>query len=407
VSKDLGTYQYRSLYVTGDEDILILPTDAAFRATCGDSGRCTAYIAVYGFPSGADATYSITASNGLRALENGASTWGLVPPNKYTYFYFEVPGGSSTAPIILTVLPLGLAGTVVDVFAAVKNTRPNTTTAQWRSQQSLGPRTITIDSSDFRIANACPISGHPCRMYVGVRGGGMLGAPNVRFSILATSAGGASALAAGVPQLATVPLGGISYFSFWVPPGNALAGGLEFSITPTLGAADALIYVNNVVNPTSGRTVFPKKECTDGPCSIYSMTDFVWNSASSSLSRREVIISPDDPLLVSGRSYIAAVVSDVGGVVSMQVAYNTSWQALTADSPIQDAVQIGAYKYYRLLLTVRPKHCGGVISRRRRFCPHNPSIPPPTTSFPLNPSPLPPDEQDGCDHHRHDARGGC
>lgn len=110
---------YASTAGSGDEDVLITPTDPQFLgSTCSTRplSACYANVAVYGFPSAAVGTYAITASSGLRMLESGASTVGQTRAGgTFSYFLFEVAGGGALTPITIAVAPLCAGGCDPDV----------------------------------------------------------------------------------------------------------------------------------------------------------------------------------------------------------------------------------------------------------------------------------------------------
>ncbi len=387
--------QYASTAASGDEDIMILPTDPAFVAACPNQALpCVANIAVFGFPSmasAAPAQYAITASDGLRVLANGAATVGRAPNGKLVYFLFEVAGGAALTPISIALAPLCAGGCDPDLYVSKRTanesvptggegggnfssssrmifsidltslpppssyhlflpqvsafSRPNTTSFLWRSTNP-GTDILTIASSDPNLNRACPLTNMPCRLYIGVYAWGTV---NARFSISATSSG-VTALTLGQPAYAAAPLGSFVYFSFYLPAGLLPSSGLEFTVEPRAGAADAVLYVGNARDPTSGRTVWPSKRCTKPDCSTYTIAGATWTSASS-LSRREVFIPRGDPNLRAATQYVAGVLSPLGGAsVGVTVTYGSSWTSLSPGIPVQGDVPRDAYRYFRLVL---------------------------------------------------------
>lgn len=251
------SFNYSAFAATGDEDVLILPTDAAFTTMCGWSptAPCDAAVAVFGFSPSA---YIITASNGLRLLTDGRSTVGQVAAGALSYFAIDIQGGVGLRPVTITLSPIG-RNADPDLYVNV-GSKPAAGTAgwAWSSLNAIGPEVLFLDPSDARMRNACPLSTFACRIFIGVHGYGV----RAKFSISAGSAS-ASALAAGTPALATVPAGGLTYFTFYVDAFMDLSQGLEFVVTPTAGASDVLLFVGATLDPLTKRTKFPAKVCND------------------------------------------------------------------------------------------------------------------------------------------------
>lgn len=340
-----SSYDFASLSVNGDEDIRAPLSDQRVAKACPVTTPptpCIAYIAVFGYPTGGSAQYTITASNGLRMLVDGLTTVGQVPASNYTYFALQTRT-PPTSPIKFVVTTLG-SGSDPDVFVSTSNPRPTAANRQWASTNpGVDPDVIVIDPSDSRIL--CPFRALPCIFYVGVYAWGTVDA---RFTITGSTAG-VIVLAAGSPSIASVAPSTFTYFSLSVPPGANLSMGLEFSVTPISGAADAMLYVGNVANSdpnSNGQTLFPR--CADTACN--SVLYAPWDSGSS-LTRQEVIIDGSDPGLVAGVSYIVGVYSINGGArVAVQASYGTSYKELTDGIPAVDSVGLQAYSYFRLTI---------------------------------------------------------
>jgi hypothetical protein len=224
-------------------------------------------------------------------------------------------------------------------------TRPNTTASTWRSTNP-GTDILTISPADPRLLRACPLTNVPCRLYIGVYA---WGSQRARFSLSATSAG-VTALTLGQPAYAAAPPGAFVYFSFYLPAGLLPSSGLEFTMEPRAGAADAVLYVGNARDASSGRTVWPSKTCTSPDCSTYTVSGATWTSASS-LSRREVFIPRGDPNLRAATQYVAGVLSPLGGPsVGVTVTYGSGWTTLSPGIPVQGDVPRGEYRFFRLVL---------------------------------------------------------
>lgn len=363
VLNNMSSVDYRSLAASGDEDIVIRETDAAVLRNCPAPRRtpCVVNVAVHAFGA-ATAAYAVTAfavppnpTPTLRVLEDAAGTSGTTFAGDYAYFVYELAPGTPPSPISIVVTPLGF-NSDPDVYVAANPSPfalPSTASYQWLSNQPAGSvDRVTIDPSDARLTSRCPLVAVTCRLYIAVYGW-TLGAPTARFSIIASSAG-VQSLAVGTPSASAVARGSLAYFSFYLPPGARPLGGLEFTVTPLNGAADAVLYVGNVVDPSSRRTKWPRKQCSfpsDPACAAYTIVNSVWSSTAS-LTRREVLIPASDSRLTSGTTYIAAVYSASGGdLVSVTANYGSSWRTLVSGVPAQGAITRGAYAYYRLILT--------------------------------------------------------
>lgn len=257
-----NSFNYSSYAASGDEDVLILPSDPAFTNMCGatQSAPCDAAIFMWGFAASA---YIITASNGLRLLTDGRSTVGQVAANTMTYFAIDVQGGVGLRPITITLSPIG-RNADPDLYVNVGSKPAGTTGWGWTSLNALGPEVLFLDPSDPRMRNACPLSNFACRIFIGVYGYGI----RAKFLISAGSSS-ASALAEGMPSLAVVSAGKLTYFSFYVDAYMDLSDGLEFVVTPTVGAADVLLFVGATLDPMTRRTKFPAKVCNNVGVALY------------------------------------------------------------------------------------------------------------------------------------------
>lgn len=386
----LANAQYVSAAATGPDVVIIRPTDAAYIANCsapstwagGVPGSCTANIAVFGWgPS----SYTITASVDASVLFDGVPAYGsvgaslkssnslllfwtagllfiqrcritLVPrlslplylgslsfpspsplragAGKYAYFSYVA---TSTAPVAISVTPI--AGDP-DLFASVTTPRPNSTSRQWWSN-GMGSETITIDFSDPRAAG-CAI---PCTIYVSV-----LGWFAPASFVITASASPLTALIPGIQQSGHALAWSWRYYTLQVPAPAAGAApvAIEFAATPISGG-DISIYVNNVVDATSGDIALPVTSCPPATCFNWQVNNAVWSSFGSP-TRERIVISTSDPGYAPG-TYVVGVLAlgadadfTVTGVMAGGIV------TLTPGIPFEDQATVGTYNYYRLIL---------------------------------------------------------
>lgn len=261
-----STTNYLFKSTNSGDDAITITSAASF---CNDNSAgnrgCLYYIGVRG-SSFFGTSYDITAStsDAIVTLQDGVPHTDNLAAGEYEYF--RLPVTLSGKPITISVTDLGRGDP--DLFVSTTVDRPNRTHYTW-SAATMYNDSVTIAPTDPQHCST------PCTYFIAV-----YAYSNTSFTLMAQFSN-LVRLGSGVPQVATVPKGAMSYFQFQVE----VAQPVHIGLTSMSGYAN--LYVSS-----NGLQPMPMDPST------YQWSAYYW------ASDRTITIAANDPKACTNSSCI-------------------------------------------------------------------------------------------------------
>lgn len=168
--------------------------------------------------------------------------------------------------------------------------------------------------------------------------------------VITASASPLTSLIPGIQQSGHALAWAWQYYTLQVPAPAAGAApvAIEFAATPISGG-DISIYVNNVVDATSGDIALPVTSCPPATCFNWVVNNAVWSSFGSP-TRERIVISPSDPGYAPGTYVVGVLALGADADFSVTGVMAGGIVTLTPGIPFEDSATAGTYNYYRLIL---------------------------------------------------------
>ena len=283
-------------------------------------------------------------SAAAQVLTDGQPVTGASARGALSFYSFTAT--RRDLPVSLVVTP---SSGDPDLYVSTLSATPNASAGawQWRSVSARGADVVVLgwDAAPAGLGGCAA----PCVIYLGVLA---YGGP-ASFSVVA-SAAARTALTAGVPAGGLAAPWAFAYYELSLPatPGWPPAA-VEFALTP-LGGARAYLYVNAVPFNYTGTDAQPVLSCSPAACPNtpnWVVRNAPWSSFSSASTQR-VVIAPSDAGYRVG-TYIVGVLAPGGASAPFTlVGYLGGGFATLQDGvPLQDSVALGAYAFYRLVVS--------------------------------------------------------